>query len=130
MDVTKAAKTFFIDQWNDEKHLIHCDCVRRACLRMVEGTTIEKNPFIIAAWIHDLGKLKDKATHHEKSMSYLDKFLEQHPENKKHYDIIKDCILNHRTNGKPDSLHAKIFQIADKVALYDEVFLEFKKKSQ
>lgn len=124
------AKQFFIDEWNDEKHIIHCGSVLHACIGFIQDTNIDQVPFILSAWVHDLGKLIDKEMHHEKSIVYWEKFLEKYPEYTEQDELVRECILTHRTGGEPKSLHAKIFQIADKVALYNDEFLEFKRKQK
>ena len=113
----------------DEKHIIHCKAVINCCLRIIKNSDLNKEILIVAGWIHDLGKLIDKKNHHIESLKFLDEFLESHQEYKNLKEEVKDYILNHRTNGEPKTIYGLIFKCADKVALYDNEWLEFKKKS-
>ena len=124
------AEQFFIDTWNDPKHLIHNRAVLRACLGMIQGTVLNPEIFVISAWIHDLGKLKDKERHHIESIPYLDTFILRFPEYKQHYGLLHDCILNHRTVCKPTTIYGEIFRVADKVASQSNEWIEFKKNNK
>jgi HD superfamily phosphodiesterase len=123
----KIAKKFFEEQWNDEKHLIHCQAVIDACVDMINRTNLDKDIFFIAGWIHDIGKLIDKSKHHIESLKFLDKFLKLYPQYENIREEINDCILNHRTEGEPLTIYGEIFKLADKVALHNDKWLEYKK---
>jgi len=118
---------FFEEHWNDPKHHIHCSAVLKACLGMIQDTDLNPEVFIVAAWIHDMGKLRDKENHHVESMHYLDLFMQEYPQFRGIYDTVKDCIIHHRTHGTPQTLYGQIFQVADKVALENKGWKKFKK---
>jgi len=122
------AKLFFIKEYNDEKMLIHSECVIEACVNMVKNTNLNKDIFIIAGWVHDMGKKEDKENHHEESIPFLHKFLEQNPEYKDLKEELEDCVLNHRSKGKPKTIYGLVFKAADKVALNNKRWFEFKKQ--
>ena len=82
----------------------------------------------MAGWIHDMGKLIDKENHHIESLKFLDEFLELYPKFEDIREEVKDCILNHRTNGEHKTIYGEIFKLADKVALHNSRWLEFKNK--
>lgn len=124
----KHVKAFFESEWNDEKMKIHSKCVVDACLGMVKNTDLNPVVFILAGWLHDLGKLIDKEQHHVESMKFMKKFLNNHTQYKELEEVISDCILNHRTKGNPVTIYGQIFQVADKVALYDKNWIMFKKR--
>jgi HD superfamily phosphodiesterase len=124
----KLCKQFFRREWNDKKHLVHCQTVQDACIRMASGTNLDQHVFIIAAWIHDLGKLDDKAKHEQESLKYLDKFLHEYPEYERYYAELVDCIIHHRTTGTPVTNYGKVFKVADKVGLLDKRWIAYKKK--
>lgn len=124
--VNKQAFDFYVQEWNDEKIKIHSECVIDACFNMTNNSNLKKEVFIIAGWIHDIGRKIDKDNHHVISLDFLEKFLKQHPEYEELKDLIKDCILNHRTNGVPTTKYGQIFQLADKVALKNDKWLEYK----
>lgn len=128
MDIrNNKAFEFWKKEMGDEKHNIHCAAVIEACIGMANNTDLELEIFIVAGWIHDMGKLVDKKTHHIESLKYLNKFLNQNTEYEKWKLELKDCILNHRTNGTPKTIYGIIFKCADKVALYNKKWLEYKK---
>lgn len=128
---TKAeelVKEFFIKEWNDEKHIVHCQCVVTACLGMTQNTSFNPIVFILAGWLHDMGKIIDKENHHLESIKYVNKFMKLYPEFKEFQSLVEDCILNHRSTGTPKSDYARIFQLADKVALLNRNWIDYKKQ--
>ncbi len=127
MDIRdNKAFEFWKKEMGDEKHNIHCAAVIEACLGMIRNTDLEEGIFVIAGWIHDMGKLVDKKNHHLESIIYLDRFLDQNPEYKVWESELRDCIINHRTEGDPKTIYGQIFKCADKVALHNHKWLEFK----
>ena len=123
------AKQFFIQKWNDKKHKIHCQAVIDTCIGVIKKTNINKDIFIVAGWIHDMGKLDNKKLHHEYSLSYLNEFLLLYPTFKELESVLIDCIQNHRTDGKPLTIEGKLFQIADKIALQNTKWVSFLEKN-
>ncbi len=121
---------FWKKEMGDEKHNIHCAAVIEACIGMTTNTDMELEIFIIAGWIHDMGKLIDKKNHHIESLKYLNKFLKQNIEYEKWNLELKDCIINHRSEGNPETIYGLIFKCADKVALHNNKWLEYKKNKQ
>ena len=119
---------FFMEKMGDEKHIIHCGAMIDCCLGMIEGTDLNKQIFIVAGWIHDLGKLIDKPNHHIESLKFLNEFLELYPKYEGINEEIKDCILNHRTNGEPKTIYGEIFKLADKVSLRNKDWIQWKTK--
>ena len=105
------AEQFFLDNWNDKKHNIHNKAVIQACLGMIEETNLIPDVFIIAGWIHDMGKIINKEDHHIKSLIYLDKFIKENPKYNVYYDFIKDCIIHHRSDSKSLTIYGRVFQI-------------------
>lgn len=124
--INKLAHAFFAEEWDDEKIRIHSECVIEACLNMAKNTDLKEEVFIIAGWVHDIGIKIDKDKHHELSLDFLDKFLGKYPEFEPIKEELKDCILNHRTEGKPKTLYGLIFKTADKVALRNKKWLAYK----
>ena len=121
------AEKFFAENWNDTKHRIHISAVIKACLGTARDTYLNPELFVIAGWIHDMGKLTDKKNHHIASIKFLDKFVKEHPKYLRNYEILKDCIINHRTDGNPKTVYGLVFKAADKVALRNKKWLDFKK---
>ena len=123
----KLGKEFFEKVWNNEKIKIHSECVIEACINMSINTELNKDIFIIAGWIHDIGRKLDKDSHHILSIDFLKNFLKENPEFIKIQNEIEDCILNHRTDGNPKTIYGLIFKCADKVALHNNKWIEYKK---
>ena len=129
MNIKKhKAFEFWKEKMGDTKHNIHCNAVIKSCINMTTNTKMEPEIFIIAGWIHDMGKLIDKKNHHIASLKYLDEFLHKNDKYKIWIKELKDCILNHRKGGNPETIYGLVFKCADKVALYDNNWLEYKKK--
>jgi HD superfamily phosphodiesterase len=110
------AKEFFMKVWGNKEYAEHSEKVRDLCLELVEDTELNKDVFIVASWIHDLGNSKDKENHVFESMDLLDLFMQVNPEMKEHYDAISDCILHHTTEKNPETIYGKIFQYAERKA--------------
>lgn len=125
----EKAFNFWKEKDGDEKHLIHNKAVIEACLGMIKDTDLEPEIFIIAGWIHDLGKLDDKENHHIESLKFLEEFLKENSEYRKWEKELTDCVKNHRTSGNPETTYGLVFRTADKVALRNKKWLEFKKKA-
>ena len=122
----KIGKAFFEKKWNDEKIKIHSECVIDACINMSLSTDLNQDIFIIAGWIHDLGRKIDKDTHHIISLDFLKEFLEENKEFIQFKKELEDCIINHRSDGNPETIYGLIFKCADKVALHNNKWLEYK----
>lgn len=123
----KLGKDFFEKVWNDEKIKIHSECVIEACINISTNTALNKDVFIIAGWIHDLGRKLDKDSHHILSIDFLKDFLKENPSFNNIQNEVEDCILNHRTEGNPKTIYGLIFKCADKVALHNNKWIEYKK---
>ncbi|MDP7506264.1 MAG: hypothetical protein QF362_02360 [Candidatus Woesearchaeota archaeon] len=126
----KIGKAFFEKEWNDEKIKIHSECVIEACINMSLSTDLNQNIFIIAGWIHDLGRKIDKDSHHVLSLDFLKEFLKENTNFTEIEKELKDCILNHRSEGNPETIYGLIFKCADKVALHNNKWLEYKKNKK
>jgi len=120
------AKEFFIREYNNEKMLIHSECVVECCLGMAEDSDLNKDIFIIAGWIHDMGKIVDKENHHEESIPFLHKFLKENPEYNDLKEELEDSILNHRTTGNLKTVYGMILRTADKAASHKLKYIKWK----
>lgn len=114
----KLAKSIALKYSKKEKNkaekdfaLIHTEAV--VTISKLLAKRLGANISIVEAsgWVHDIGKIVEIENHAEYSLTLLEKEkieITQH---------LKDCILNHGTNGKPLSLEAKILQMADKMSI-------------
>jgi metal-dependent HD superfamily phosphatase/phosphodiesterase len=122
------SEAFFHRTATDEKMRVHCAAVIDCCIGACTGTTLNNEVFVIAGWIHDLGKLTGKANHHNTSLLFLDEFLAEAPQYEHLRPEITDCILHHRTQGTPTTLYGELFKVADKVALESEAWTPYRKR--
>ena len=120
---------FFDEAWGDERVRLHSECVIEACLALCSNTDLDPDVFVIAGWVHDLGRKVDKGSHHLVSLRFLDGFLEENPGFAYLRDDVEDCIRNHRSGGTPETLYGRVFQCADKVALRDKRWLAYERSS-
>ncbi|USN45204.1 MAG: HD domain-containing protein [Candidatus Woesearchaeota archaeon] len=125
-DVNAIGKDFFMSTWGDPALALHCRCVIEACLGMAKETDLNQDVFILAGWIHDVGRKDDVANHEQVSCDYLENFLNINSQFRPLEREIKDCILHHRSSGKPETLFGQIFKAADKVALRNSKWLAYK----
>jgi len=123
-----VAKKFFDEHEGTEKLEMHCDCVIECCCGMAKETDLNQEVFVVAGWLHDLGKEADAEKHHELGVRIFQEFLQQYPQ----YDSLKmeieDCILHHRRSGEPQTIYGMIFRAADKVAKHKLRYMEWKRK--
>lgn len=121
----ELAYKFFTEECGDERLKIHSQCVIDACLNMVENTDLDRKVFIIAGWLHDIGRKIDRENHQELGLESFARFLKKHSEFELVKDEVKDCIRNHRKNGNPSTIYGLIFKAADKIALKHKRWLDF-----
>ena len=112
--MNEKAKEFFMKVWGNKEYAEHAEKVKDYCLELTKDTELNKNVFIIASWIHDLGNSRDKENHVFESMDLLDLFMQVNPEVKEEYDEISDCILHHTSETNPKTVYGRIFQFAER----------------
>jgi predicted hydrolase (HD superfamily) len=69
--------------------------------------------FEIAGRIHDIGYAKDIDHHASESFTMLQELWYAID------PILEDCILNHGSSKTPTTFEGKLFQIADKLSIFD-----------
>lgn len=99
-------------------NLVHAKAVVRTALLLSKNKKLDDNLIAIASWLHDIGKSIKEGSHSENSIKILEK------ENFEISDKLRDCILNHGTNGKPSCEEARIINIADKASIIDRDMLK------
>ena len=107
-------------------YYLHSKYVARASLDI--NPKIDRNIISIAGWFHDIAKIKSDREHAKRSAKIAEKFLKGKIENIK-LKIILDCIENHGTKDKPKTKEGKIFQSADKLAIFYPELRKFIKKN-
>jgi HD superfamily phosphodiesterase len=90
--------------------LLHSKLDSEIALILAEKKNVNKETLEIASWVHDIGKTIDKVDHEKHSIEILEKQFELS-------ETLRDCILNHRTYGKPITEEGKLFRIADKISI-------------
>jgi HD superfamily phosphodiesterase len=93
---------------------------------MARDTDLNLDVFKVAGYIHDIGRKCDKDKHHILSMDFLEMFFQNNQRYANLRSDVADCILNHRSEGKPATVYGIIFQAADKAALRKRKWLDFK----
>ena len=78
---------------------------------LAKKSKLDVSSIEMAAWLHDIGSTVERDDHAKFSLDLLEQ------EGFGVSELIKDCILNHGTNGKPKSEEAKILQMADKLSI-------------
>ena len=101
-----------------EFFLIHTTNVVRVAKIIAKNLNLDEDFFEIAGRIHDIGYVKDMEHHADYSLSILtDLWYDTDPK-------LKDCILNHGNSKSPTTLEGRIFQIADKLSIFDASLIE------
>lgn len=105
----------FAKKYLDKKRMLHCAKVYKNCMRLNTAGRLDNKVFLIAAYIHDIGKIDNDIYHHIFSLKYFFEYLDANLE----YDDISysviDCILHHRKHSTPATEYGRIFQKADKM---------------
>jgi putative nucleotidyltransferase with HDIG domain len=94
--------------------LIHSKKVGKVAAMIARELSIKDEIFEIAGWIHDIGYSKSFENHADFTIPILEEIG---------YDLdetIRDCILNHGNGKNPKKTEGKIFQLADKLSIFDE----------
>ncbi len=93
--------------------LIHSQKVVNISKLIAKKINFGRDIFEIAGWIHDIGYSKNIKTHSRHTIPIL------HDLGYEIDNILKDCILNHGSDKKPKTIEGKIFQLADKLSIFD-----------
>ena len=124
----KFAKEIFskVDNSEDrEFYLIHSKAVVNTAIILARNKTVNNDLLRIAGWLHDIGYVISEENHAEHSLEILEK------EGFELNLILRDCILNHGSSGKPETEEGRIIKGADKVSILNpEVVDLFVKNSR
>jgi HD superfamily phosphodiesterase len=90
---------------------VHTKAVVEIGVILAKKFKVDISAVEISGWVHDIGSTVERNNHAKHSLNLLEKEgFDVNP-------LIKDCILNHGTDGKPESKEAKILQMADKLSI-------------
>ncbi|MEF2175384.1 MAG: HD domain-containing protein [Candidatus Absconditabacteria bacterium] len=93
--------------------LIHSEKVGLIANLIGKKLGLKTDLFLIAGRVHDIGYSVDFDNHALLGVQMLQVAGYEVDE------LLKDCILNHGTHGNPKYYEGKIFQIADKLSIFD-----------
>jgi len=92
---------------------IHSEKVGKVAGMIAQKLEINSDVFEIAGWVHDIGYLKDFENHADFTIPILKKLGYEVTE------VLEDCILNHGVGKTPKTIKGIIFQVADKLSIFD-----------
>jgi HD superfamily phosphodiesterase len=93
--------------------LVHSEAVGRIAKIIARKMRIDGQVLEVAGWVHDIGYLEDFDNHSDFTIPLLQEAgYEISP-------ILADCILNHGNGKSPETTEGKIFQLADKLSIFD-----------
>ena len=120
MKVFTPKKAKLVANWYFNRHKnieeknfakVHAAAVVEIAILLAKKSKLDVSSIEMAAWLHDIGSTVERDDHAKFSLDLLEQ------EGFGVSELIKDCILNHGTNGKPKSEEAKILQMADKLSI-------------
>jgi uncharacterized protein len=118
-----------------EQYKLHFIPVFEYSMKLAEITGANKEVVELAAWLHDLGRVKfGPEDHHKTGAVEAEKILRNFGYPEETIKHVKECILTHRSMERdepPRTIEAKIIASADAMAHYDTIpwllVLKFKK---
>ena len=98
--------------------LIHSEKVGKVAKMIAQELKISDDIFEIAGWVHDIGYLNNFENHADFAIPILKEMGYELNE------ALEDCILNHGNGKNPKTIEGKIFQVADKLSIFDAEIIE------
>jgi putative nucleotidyltransferase with HDIG domain len=98
--------------------LIHSKKVGKVAKMIAQKLQINDEVFEIAGWVHDIGYSKNFENHADFAIPILNELGFEVDE------VLEDCILNHGNGKNPKTIEGKIFQVADKLSIFDQEIIE------
>jgi HD superfamily phosphodiesterase len=98
--------------------LIHSEKVGKVAKMIAQELKINDEIFEIAGWVHDIGYLNNFENHADFAIPILKEMGYELNE------TLEDCILNHGNGKTPKTIKGKIFQVADKLSIFDADIIE------
>mgnify|MGYP000114837100 CR=1 FL=1 len=107
-----------------EQYKLHFVPVFEYSMKLAEITRANKEVVELAAWLHDLGRVKfGPENHHKTGAVEAEKILREFGYPEEITEHVKECILTHRSmeGENPRTIEAKIIASADAMAHYDTI---------
>lgn len=92
--------------------------------KLADELGTDKELILIAAWLHDIGSIVDgRENHHITGSKIAEKKLKELNYPPEKVEVVKKCILNHRSSlqNPRESLEEKIIAEADAMTSFDNV---------
>lgn len=108
-------------------NLTHTERVVKSTKEIIENTKLKKDEeevLLLAAWLHDVGYVKDYKNHEEHSVEIAKEFLQQEKADKKTINAVCDLILATRDIAIPQNELEKIIRDADSSHFAKDSFFE------
>jgi HD superfamily phosphodiesterase len=102
---------------------VHSEKVGQVAKMIAQKLGINTDIFEIAGWVHDIGYAKNFENHADFAIPIL-KELDYGVN-----DVLEDCILNHGNGKSPKTTEGKIFQVADKLSIFDAEIIQIMLKN-
>lgn len=118
-DAEQYVKTFFEENISPDyvfHNFAHVQAVVDSVLEIGQGYELPQHDLTLlqlAAWFHDLGYDKGPANHEERSVSYAEKFLQEHNFSVDDIAVVRNCIFATKVPQHPDNLLEEILCDAD-----------------
>lgn len=103
----------------DQFHYVHTKNVVNIVSYISKKFKLNIDKMQAIAWVHDIGySLNNKLDHCENSLKLL------RERNILLDEIEEDCIKNHSSSKNPKTIEGKLFQIANKLSIFDPDLIE------
>jgi|SRR3989344_5299442 len=120
--IEKLANNKLYPSWMSiQSFLLHCRLVIDDAIILSKGK--HRKEISIAAWLHDLERIKSGEDHVKYSLVFADELFKKTRLSAKSKRIILDCIKNHGSSGKPKTIIGVYIQAADKLSMFHEQVL-------
>ncbi len=125
-EVVEAAKSAVMKSDQPEQWGLHFVPVRNYSVKLAELTGADAEVVELAAWLHDLGRVKYGTTenHHLTGAEEARKILKKLGYPEKTIKHVEDCILTHVCEEgmkRPQTIEARITASADAMVHYDTI---------
>jgi hypothetical protein len=101
----------------------HVAAIRSAIHRFAQYHDCDKNSLLIASYLHDRAKTRGNHNHTKRSLKMAEDYFRNIP------DIVSECVLHHDNGHETDIPEVALFQLGDKISIFDQVYASVKRVS-